>query len=87
MAAEQWMEIYRSYDSSELNTEIEQLRKDVAGGFTSQGSGSVQHTRDLQELRDRLQAATRVKNERANRNGGNPMKGRVDFGRNRWGDL
>lgn len=87
MAAENWMEIYRSYEGAELTTEIEQLRKDLAGGFTSQGSGSVQHSRDLGELRDRLQAATRVKNERVNRNGGNPMKGRVNFGGGRWGDL
>lgn len=86
MAAEQWMEIYRAYTGAELVTEITTLQKDVAGGFSSQGSGSVQHQRDLQELRDRLQAAVRVKNERANRNGGNPMKGRVRFGGS-WGGL
>lgn len=87
MAAEQWMEIYRGYDGDELNKEMEQLRKDVAGSFSSQGSGSVQHQRDLQELRDRLHAATRVKNERGNRNGRNPHKGRVDFGGGKWGEL
>lgn len=81
------MEIYRSYDGTDLAVEMVQLRRDLAGGFASQGSGSVQHSRDLGELRDRLQAATRVQNERKNRSRGNPMKGQVNFGGNRWGDL
>lgn len=81
------MEVYRSYTSEDLAEELTQLRKDVKGSFASQGSGSTQHSRDLQELRDRLQAATRVQNERANRGGGNSHKGRVDFSGNRWGNL
>lgn len=88
MAAENWMEIYRSYTAEDLVEEMEQLRKDVKGSFASQGSGGVQHSRDLQELRDRLQAATRVQNERAARGGGgNPHKGQVDFSGGRWGGL
>lgn len=87
MAADQWMEIYRSYTTEDLSEEIAQLQKDVKGGFSSQGAGSVQHSRDLGELRDRLQAATRVKNERAGRNGGQGMKGQVSFRGNRWGQL
>lgn len=86
MAAEQWMEIYRSYGGEELASEITTLQKDLSGGFRSQGSGSVQHERDLQELRDRLQAAVRVKNERNARGSGNGNKGRVSFGGS-WGDM
>ena len=87
MAADQWMEIYRSYEADDLSAEIAQLQKDVRGSFTSPGAGSVQHSRDLNELRDRLQAATRVKSERANRASGNGMRGQVSFRGNQWGQL
>jgi hypothetical protein len=87
MAAENWMEIYRSYDAPELAEEITQLKKDLRGSLSAQGSGSVSHQRDTAMLESRLQAATRVKNERANRNKGNGMKGTVNFSRNRWGTL
>lgn len=87
MAAEQWMEIYRSYEAADLTAEIASLQKDLKGGFSSQGSGSVNHSRDLNDLRDRLAAATRVKNERANRGAGNQHRGVVDFSRGRWGQL
>jgi hypothetical protein len=87
MAAENWMEIYRSYEAAELNDEIAQLKKDLRGALTAQGSGSVSHQRDVVMLENRLQAATRVKNERANRGKGNGMKGTVDFSRNGWGRL
>jgi hypothetical protein len=85
MAADQWMEIYRSYESEELDVEIAQLRKDVRGSFTAQGAGSVNHSRDLGELRDRLHAASRVKSER--REDATPMRGQVSFRRNGWGQL
>lgn len=85
MAADQWMEIYRSYEGEDLDAEIAQLRKDVRGSFSSQGSGSVQASRDLGELRDRLQAATRVKAER--RAAATPMRGQVSFRGNGWGRL
>jgi hypothetical protein len=87
MAAENWMEIYRSYTPEELAEEITQLKKDLRGGFTAQGSGSVNHQRDVSSLEARLQGATRVQNERANRHQGNPMKGTVDFRGGRWGSL
>ncbi len=86
MAMENWAEIYRSYTASELNTEIEDLKKSLRGGFSAQGAGSVNHQRDLPQLEARLQAATRVKNQRGS-GGRNPMKGRVSFGGNRWGQL
>ncbi len=57
MAAENWMEIYRSYTGEELVEEITQLKKDVRGAFSQQGSGSVNHQRDLGQLEARLQAA------------------------------
>ena len=87
MAAENWKVIYRSYEGEELTAEIAQLKKDVRGAFTAQGGGGVNHQRDLGQLEARLEAATAVKNERANRNGGNPMKGRVSFRGERWGGL
>ena len=59
-----WLEIYRAYTADELTAEMASLRKSLAGGFVSQGSGSVSHQRDLADLRDRLRAATRVQNER-----------------------
>ena len=82
MAAEQWMEIYRSYEPDELNAEIVQLKKDVRGSFASQGHGGTQHSRDLAELRDRLNAAVRVSNEKSK--GGSWKVGQVDFSRNTW---
>jgi hypothetical protein len=65
--------------------EIASLQKSLAGGFTSQASGSVQHTRDTTELRDRLRAATEVKNERAGRQGA--RQARVDFSHSRTEDF
>jgi hypothetical protein len=87
MAAENWMEIYRSYESAELDAEIAQLKKDLRGAFNAQGSGNVSHQRDVNMLENRLQAATRVKNERAARGSGNGMKGQVDFRGGKWGGL
>lgn len=81
------MEIYRGYTSEELTEEIADLRKHLKGSLSAQGSGSVTHQRDTNQLENRLQAAQRVKNERANRNRGNPNKGQVDFRGGRWGSL
>ena len=86
MAAEQWMEIYRSYEPEELATEIVQLKKDVRGSFAAQGHGATNHQRDLAELRDRLAAAVRVSNERRGGSTGSWKVGQVDFSSNRWGD-
>ncbi len=66
MAMENWAEIYRGYTGEELTEEITSLRKSVSGSFSAQGSGTVTHQRDLNQLEARLQAATRVKNERGN---------------------
>ena len=81
----QWEEIYRGYLQEELAKEMTQLKKSLAGGFVSQGSGSVTGSKDVAELRNRLQAATRVWNEKfANSGGSNAQayrgrRGTVDF--------
>ena len=80
MAVTDWVEIYRTYEPGELAAEIEQLKKDLRGGFGSQNSGGTGHTRDVAELRTRLQAASRVREE--GRGGRQPRRGVVDFSGN-----
>lgn len=85
MAKSDWIEIYRGYSGAELAEEKASLRKSLKGGFVSQGSGSVSHQRDLQELRDRLAAATRVSNEKS---GNAPSRvAEVDFSDTAIGDF
>ena len=85
MAFTDWMEIYRTYSSEELNEEVTQLKKDLKGGYSGQGVGSVNFQRDLGMLQSRLQAISRIRNEQAN--AGNSNVGQVDFGGGQWGDL
>jgi small-conductance mechanosensitive channel len=59
MAASDWVEIYATYTGEELSAEIEQLKK-LATPLSSQQIGSKSYTKDLREVRDRLQAANRV---------------------------
>lgn len=87
MSMTSWLEIYRSYTSQELSDEMVTLRASLKGGFVSQGSGSVQHAKDLTELRDRLQAATRVFNQRSGNNSGGMRVGKVDFSGTRTDDF
>ena len=79
MAKSDWVEIYRAYEAADLNEEMAQLKKDLKGAFSSQGVGSVSHSRDLQILQDRLGAATRVINERKARASGMSLRGWADF--------
>lgn len=79
MAASDWMEIYRSYSGTELDEEIAKLKKDLDGGYVSQSSGSTSGTRSVGELRDRLKAAVRVKNERSGGSLADKRHGQVDF--------
>ncbi len=58
------METFRSYSTEELDTEIAELKRQKSL-FSSQNIGSKSYTKDLRELRDQLQAAIRVKNERS----------------------
>ena len=76
MASAEWMEVYRSYSLDELREEITTLRGENSA-FTAQATGSKSFTRDLLNLRDRLQAATRVQNERGNLQ--KPSGGTVDY--------
>lgn len=78
MSASDWKVIYRGYSGDDLDAEIARLQKGLAGGFTSQASGSVSHTRDTTELRDRLKAATEIKNERS-KPSCLPRSAKVDF--------
>lgn len=78
MASSEWQEIYRSYTTEKLDEEIQNLQKDLDGGYSSQNSGGGGHTRDIRELRDRLQAAVRAKSQRSG--GQTPRRGVVDFG-------
>jgi hypothetical protein len=87
MAASDWMEIYRAYDGAELATEIAELRAEVKGSYMSQSSGSTSAQRSLSELRDRLQAATRVQSERSGRLGSGTQHGQVDFSGCSMGDF
>ena len=79
MSMTSWLEIYRGYTSAELQEEMASLKKSLRGGFVSQGSGSVQHQKDLTELRDRLRAATRVDNTARGAPSGGMKVGKVDF--------
>ena len=87
MAAAQWMEIYRSYTSEELVAEMSELREDLSGAYQSQSSGSTSHQRNLGECRDRLQAATRVRDERAGKWDSDKRHGQADFSGSSIGDL
>jgi len=77
MALSDWLEIYRAYTGPDLDAEVVSLQGSLKGGFVSQGSGAVNHARDLAELRDRLRAATRVRSERSGC--ASARRGIVDF--------
>jgi len=59
MATTDWQEIYSTYTTAELQEEIVGLKK-LAVPLMSQQVGSKSYTKDLREIRDRLQAATRM---------------------------
>jgi hypothetical protein len=62
---EQWLEYYRSLDDAALAAEIVWLQKQIRNPFGSQTEGGRSVSRSTGEFRDRIAAATRVKNERA----------------------
>ena len=62
---ENWLEIYRGYTSVELDAEIAWLRIQIRNPFSTQTEGNRSVQRSTAEFRDRLAAATRVKNEAA----------------------
>lgn len=71
------MEIYRDYTPEELDTEISRLKQE-ATLYTAQNFGEKGYQKSLDEVRNRLHAAIRVRNERRNR-GRNPDWGVPDF--------
>ena len=77
MASLEWMEIYRTYSSAELDAEVT-LLKGQATLYTSQTVGEKSYAKDLIMVQNRLQAAIRVRNERSNRYR-NPSVGTPDF--------
>lgn len=85
MGVADWKTIYRAYTAEELTAEMAQLKKDLAGGFSSQSSGGTSHTREQAELRDRLNAATQVQRERSG--SARSRRGVVDFSGNDLNDF
>jgi hypothetical protein len=66
MAASDWVEIYATYTEADLWAEVEELKKHAAP-LSSQSVGNKSFTKDLREVRDRLQAAVRVLRARSSR--------------------
>lgn len=61
----EWLIAYRGYSDSELEEEITWLRRQVRNPFSAQAEGNRSYNRSTAEMRDRLAAATQVKNERS----------------------
>ena len=64
MAASDWIEIYSTYTDEQLVAEQTELRK-MAAPFSSQTIGSKSYTKDIREVRDRLQAIVRVRKNKS----------------------
>jgi hypothetical protein len=62
MASQEWLEIYRSFEGSDLDDEIDALKKEMSI-FSSQALGSKSFTRDLEVLKNRLHAAIRARKD------------------------
>ena len=76
MANPEWLEIFRSYEPSELEEKITELKGQISV-FVSQQVGQKNYTKDLAELRGQLSAAVRVRNERRGNRG--PRSWVTDF--------
>jgi hypothetical protein len=76
MASLDWQEIYRDYDPSELDAEINRMKHE-ATLYTAQNLGDKGFQKNLDEVRNRLHGAIRVRNERRGRGG--PSFGIPDF--------
>lgn len=77
MAAPEWMEIFRSWSTPQLQAQIDTLNKQISV-FSTQQVGSKSFTKDLRELRDQLSSAVRTLNERS-LPPGNDRVGITDF--------
>lgn len=67
---ENWITIYRGYSDVELDAELVWLRKQSRNPYGSQSEGNRSYARSTAEIRDRLAAATQVKNERSGADNG-----------------
>jgi hypothetical protein len=61
-----WLEIYRDYAGDELEAEITRMKQE-ATVYLSQNIADKSYQKSLDEVRNRLHAAIRVRNERRNR--------------------
>ena len=61
----EWFSIYRNYDDAKLDAEIVFLEAQSRNVFNAQTEGNRSYSRSTLEIRDRLEAAYQVKNERA----------------------
>lgn len=62
-----WLYIYRTYSAEELTEEIAFLKTEIRNIYTSQAMGQKQNTRDVIGVKNRLEAAIIVSEERAGR--------------------
>ena len=69
MAAPEWIAIYRNYDDAKLAAEISWLEGQSRNIFNAQTEGNRSYSRSTIEIRDRLDAAYQVRNERNPANG------------------
>jgi hypothetical protein len=60
-----WLEIYRDYSGEELDAEITRMKQE-ATVYLSQNIADKSYQKSLDEVRNRLHAAIRVRNERRN---------------------
>lgn len=67
MATDDWEEIYSAYEDQELADAITKLKKDIDTPYVSQQQGPFAYQKALTEMRDRLQAAIRIRERRAGR--------------------
>lgn len=58
-----WLEIYRDYSGEELEAEITRMKQE-ATVYLSQNIADKSYQKSLDEVRNRLHAAIRVRNER-----------------------
>ena len=82
MATNDWLLIYRTYDTTELDDEITFLKKESKNIYLSQGVGGKNYSRNVTTIQDRLRAALQVKAE----NGGTEFfpDTVVDFSEFNW---
>jgi hypothetical protein len=58
-----WLFIYRTFTPEELAREIEFLKQEVGNPYSAQTMGSQSAQRDLNNLKNRLSSALRVRGE------------------------